>query len=76
MLDFIETTTGRKIKSEITSQASPWSGTTNDDRTNYYETIPSTEDNLQSGRRCQILIFARGLNLAPMQKSGSDTGGR
>jgi zinc protease len=46
-MDFIETTNGRKIKNEITAHASNWNGTTNDDRTNYYETIPSTDDNLQ-----------------------------
>src|SRR5262249_5465558 len=37
-MDFIETTGGRKIKNEITAHASNWNGTTNDDRTNYYET--------------------------------------
>jgi zinc protease len=46
-MDFIETTNGRKIKNEITAHASNWNGTTNDDRTNYYETIPSTDGNLQ-----------------------------
>jgi zinc protease len=46
-MDFIETTTGRKIKNEITAHASNWNGTTNDDRTNYYETVPSTDENLQ-----------------------------
>jgi len=46
-MDFIETTNGRKIKNEITAHASNWNGTTNDDRTNYYETVPSTDDNLQ-----------------------------
>jgi zinc protease len=46
-MDFIETTTGRKIKNEITAHASNWNGTTNDDRTNYYETISSADDNLQ-----------------------------
>src|SRR5215467_2936950 len=46
-MDFIETTNGRKIKNEITSHASNWNGTTNDDRTNYYETFSSTDENLQ-----------------------------
>src|SRR6476646_10582633 len=46
-MDFIETTSGRKIKNEITAHASNWNGTTNDDRTNYYETVPSTDDNLR-----------------------------
>ena len=46
-LDFIETTTGRKIKDEIVAHAAGWNGTTSDDRTNYYETVPSTDDNLR-----------------------------
>jgi zinc protease len=46
-MDFIETTSGRQIKNEITAHAANWNGTTNDDRTNYYETIPSTDADLQ-----------------------------
>jgi predicted Zn-dependent peptidase len=46
-MDFIETTNGRKIKDEIVAHAANWNGTTNDDRTNYYETVPSTDDNLK-----------------------------
>src|SRR5204862_7527105 len=45
-MDFIETTNGRKIKDEIVAHAANWNGTTSDDRTNYYETVPSTDDNL------------------------------
>jgi zinc protease len=40
-MDFIETTTWRKIKNEITAHASKWKGPTNDDgRTNYHERLP------------------------------------
>src|SRR3984957_1014087 len=46
-LDFIETTNGRQIKNEITAHATNWNGTTNQDRTNYYETIPATDDQLK-----------------------------
>ena len=46
-LDFIETTTGRHIKDEITAHASNWNGTTSEDRTNYYETVTATDDNLK-----------------------------
>ena len=46
-LDFIETTNGRQIKNEITAHATNWNGTTSYDRTNYYETIPATDDNLK-----------------------------
>src|ERR1043166_1082789 len=46
-LNFIETTNGRKIKDEIVSRGAQWNGTTSDDRTNYYETVPASDDNLK-----------------------------
>src|ERR1035438_678124 len=46
-LDFIETTNGRHIKDEITAHASNWNGTTSEDRTNYYETFASSDENLK-----------------------------
>src|SRR5580698_4140618 len=46
-LDFIETTNGRHIKDEITAHTPNWNGTTSDDRTNYYETVSSTDENLK-----------------------------
>ncbi len=46
-MDFIETTNGRQIKNEITAHATNWNGTTSHDRTNYYETVPATDDNLK-----------------------------
>jgi zinc protease len=45
-MDFIETTNGRKIKDEIVKHAAGWNGTTSDDRTNYYETVPAADENL------------------------------
>ena len=39
-MNFIETTNGRQIKNEIVGAARNWNGTTSDDRTNYYETVP------------------------------------
>src|SRR5450759_1832162 len=46
-MDFIETTNDRRIKDEIVAHAANWNGTTSDDRTNYYETVPSTDENLK-----------------------------
>jgi len=46
-MDFIETTTGRKIKDELVAHGANWNGTTAEDRTNYYETFTSTDDNLR-----------------------------
>ncbi len=46
-MNFIETTTGRKIKDELVSRGANWNGTTSRDRTNYYETFTATDDNLR-----------------------------
>ena len=46
-LDFIDTTNGRHIKEELVAHGAQWNGTTNDDRTNYYETFNATDDNLK-----------------------------
>lgn len=46
-MDFIETTNGRQIKNEIVARGAAWNGTTSYDRTNYYETVPATDDNLK-----------------------------
>src|SRR6202789_4497568 len=48
-LDFIETTNGRQIKNEITAHAGGgnWNGSTNSDRTNYYETVLANDENLK-----------------------------
>ena len=46
-MDFIETTNGRQIKNEIVAHGADWNGTTSQDRTNYYETVPATDENLK-----------------------------
>ena len=46
-MDFIETTNGRQIKNEIVARGAVWNGTTSQDRTNYYETVPATDENLK-----------------------------
>jgi zinc protease len=46
-MDFIETNDGRQIKNEIVSHGAVWNGTTSEDRTNYYETVTATDDNLR-----------------------------
>src|SRR5258706_3554585 len=46
-LNFIETTNGRQIKKEIVDRGAQWNGTTSFDRTNYYETVTATDDNLK-----------------------------
>jgi zinc protease len=44
---FIETTTGRTIKKELTGHGASWNGSTSSDRTNYYETVTATDENLR-----------------------------
>jgi zinc protease len=46
-LNFIETTNGRQIKKEIVDRGAQWNGTTSSDRTNYYETVTATDENLK-----------------------------
>ena len=43
-MNFIETTDGRQIKNEIVAHGASWNGSTNDDRTNYYETLPASDE--------------------------------
>lgn len=44
---FIETTGGRQIKKELVDHGAQWNGSTWFDRTNYYETVPATGENLR-----------------------------
>jgi zinc protease len=44
---FIETTNGRQIKKELVDHGAQWNGTTSLDRTNYFETVTATDDNLR-----------------------------
>ena len=46
-MNFIQTTNGRSIKKELTDHGAQWNGTTNYDRTNYFETITASDDNLK-----------------------------
>ena len=46
-LDFIDTTNGRHIKDELVAHGASWNGTTSEDRTNYFETVAASDDNLK-----------------------------
>jgi len=46
-MNFILTTNGRNIKKELTDHGAQWNGTTDYDRTNYFETVTASDDNLQ-----------------------------
>src|SRR5262245_44610031 len=47
-LNFIKSTHDRNIKKELEDRGARWNGTTYYDRTNYYETVNASEDNLRS----------------------------
>jgi zinc protease len=46
-MNFILTTDGRNIKQELTNRGADFNGTTSYDRTNYFETVKATDDNLK-----------------------------
>ena len=46
-MNFIQSTNGRNIKKELTDHGAQWNGTTDYDRTNYFETVPAGDDNLR-----------------------------
>ncbi len=46
-MNFILTTDGRSIKQELTNHGARFNGTTSYDRTNYYETVQASDDNLR-----------------------------
>ena len=46
-LNFILSTNGRNIKKELTDRGAQWNGTTDFDRTNYFETVTAGDDNLK-----------------------------
>ncbi len=46
-MNFILTTSGRNIKKEIVDHGAQWNGTTDYDRTNYFETFTASDENLK-----------------------------
>jgi zinc protease len=46
-MNFITSTHGRNIKKELQDHGARWNGTTYYDRTNYFETVNASDDNLQ-----------------------------
>jgi zinc protease len=66
---FIRTTGGRDIKKELTSHGASWNGSTSEDRTNYFETVTASDDNL----RWALGLEADRLVNAAMQKTLLDT---
>ncbi len=46
-MNFILTTNGRNVKKELTDHGANWNGTTDVDRTNYFETVTATDENLK-----------------------------
>jgi zinc protease len=66
---FIQTTNGRQIKKELTGHGASWNGSTSYDRTNYYETVTATDENL----RWALGLEADRMVLSKMDKALLDT---
>src|SRR5271165_7103954 len=46
-MNFIKSTSDRNIKKELVDHGAQWNGTTDYDRTNYFETVTAGDDNLR-----------------------------
>src|SRR5580700_10988855 len=46
-MNFILSTSGRNIKKELTDHGANWNGSTDYDRTNDFETVPASDENLK-----------------------------
>ncbi len=46
-MNFIKSTHDRNIKKELTDHGASWNGTTDYDRTNYFETVTASDENLK-----------------------------
>src|SRR5512147_2054450 len=44
---FLRSTSGRDIKKELTDHGADWNGTTDFDRTNYFEIVTASDENLR-----------------------------
>src|ERR1051326_6567309 len=44
---FLRTKDGRDVKKDLTDHGAQWNGTTSFDRTNYFETVNASDDNLK-----------------------------
>ncbi len=68
-MNFILSTNGRNIKKELSDHGAQWNGTTDFDRTNYFETVTASDDNLKwaLGLEAERMVNMR------MEKSLLDT---
>jgi zinc protease len=66
---FLRTKSGKDVKKELTDHGAQWNGTTSDDRTNYFETITASDDNL----RWAIGLEAERMGSMRMEKQLLDT---
>ena len=66
---FMQTTGGRDIKKELTGHGASWNGSTSSDRTNYFETVTSSAENL----RWALSLEADRMVNSKMEKAILDT---
>src|SRR5258705_4839427 len=68
-MNFIRSTNNREIKKELTDHGAQWNGTTDYDRTNYFETVTASDDNL----RWALALEAERMVNMRMEKALLDT---
>jgi zinc protease len=66
---FLRTKSGTDVKKDLTDHGAQWNGTTSDDRTNYFEIITASDDNL----RWAIRLEAERMVSMRMEKQLLDT---
>ena len=66
---FLRTKSGKDVKKELTDHGAQWNGTTSDDRTNYFEIITASDENL----RWAIGLEAERMTGIRMEKQLLDT---
>jgi zinc protease len=66
---FLRTKSGKDVKKELTDHGAQWNGTTSDDRTNYFEIITASDENL----RWAIGLEAERMTGMRMEKELLDT---
>src|SRR5215471_15256457 len=66
---FLRTKSGKDVKKELTDHGAQWNGTTSDDRTNYFEIITASDENL----RWAIGLEAERMTGMRMEKEILDT---
>ena len=73
-MNFILSTSGRNIKKELTDHGANWNGSTDYDRTNYFETVTASDENLKWARRSGSRTHGQYADRKTAVRHGDDRG--